>query len=346
MQTFSQQKDITSLFATFFIATSLFLTGCASNELVETEAESVEIEADDATAAEIDPYEGFNRKIFLFNEVLDDYVAEPVSDAYLWVTPQFVQTGVANFFNNLKDINVVLNDVMQGKVKQGAEDTGRFAVNSTVGLLGLFDVATDLGLEKHEEDFAQTLAVWGVPQGPYLVLPVIGPATTRGVPGGIFDTAANPATYVGYPVQLLQMLNARANAEGALSFIDEAALDRYVFTRESFLQYRKHLITDGKSEITDDTLDFEDDFYDDDEENAGIEGTDTEVNNSETSEHSQDANISLKDEPGKMTGHTLKLSSDVEGFGKASNSFDGAVKSFNEASESFEQANEKINRLK
>ena len=123
-------------------------------------------------------------------------VAKPISDAYLWITPKFFQTGISNFFSNLKDINVVLNDHMQGKFEQGAEDVGRFLTNSTVGVLGLFDVATDLGLKKHEEDFGQTLAVWGVPQGAYLVLPILGPTTARGVPGSIFDTAANPTSVI------------------------------------------------------------------------------------------------------------------------------------------------------
>ncbi|MCK5191268.1 MAG: VacJ family lipoprotein, partial [Methylococcales bacterium] len=176
MVIFSQEKGISSVFVSFVISAFLLLSGCASNEVIEADAEAVVVE-EEVEVSEIDPYEGFNRKIFVFNEVLDDYVAEPVSDAYLWVTPQFVQTGIANFFNNLKDINVVLNDMMQGKVEQGAQDSGRFVVNTTVGLLGFIDVATGIGLEKHEEDFAQTLAVWGVPQGPYLVLPVLGPST-------------------------------------------------------------------------------------------------------------------------------------------------------------------------
>ena len=352
MVIFSQEKGISSIFVSFVISAFLLLSGCASNEVIEADAETVVVE-EEVEVSEIDPYEGFNRKIFVFNEVLDDYVAEPVSDAYLWVTPQFVQTGIANFFNNLKDINVVLNDMMQGKVEQGAQDSGRFVVNTTVGLLGFFDVATGLGLEKHEEDFAQTLAVWGVPQGPYLVLPVLGPSTSRGVPGSVFDTAANPATYVGLPVQLIQMLNARANAEGALNFIDEAALDPYVFTRESFLQYRKHLITDGESEIADDILDLEDDFYEDDfdednEMDAGLDDHGIEANKELTSEVSQETSLVAKnevDDQVEAAGYKLKLSSDIERFGQASDSFDGAVKSFDAATHSFEEAADKLNRL-
>jgi len=347
MFTFPQQKENSSLFAMIFISITLLLTGCASNEVIETEVGVVEAEE----GSEVDPYEGFNRTMFVFNDELDTYVAAPISDAYLWVTPQFVQTGVSNFFDNLKGINVVLNDMMQGKVSQGAEDTGRFAVNSTLGLLGLFDVATEFGLEKHDEDFAQTLAVWGVPQGPYLVLPVLGPATSRGIPGGIFDAAANPATYVGAPVQLLQMLNARANAEGALNFIDEAALDPYVFTREAFLQHRKHLITDGESEVTDDLLDLEDDFYEDDEEDlsASVGAVAVEpmadVVSDVAPEEVMAVDGSINNQNVERSSHALTLSSDVESYGEASNSFDGAVKSFDDASRSFEEAAEKLEQL-
>lgn len=257
------EKDKSSLFFVLFLSIVLFITGCANKESLETDVKSLEVEAQNT-----DPYESFNRKTYAFNNTLDNYVVDPVADAYLWVTPKFVQTGVSNFYDNLKSVNVVLNDFMQGKVVQGGEDTGRFIINSTIGIGGLFDVATKIGLEKHDEDFSQTLAVWGVPSGPYLVMPVLGPMTTRGVPGGVFDMAANPTSYLSgifFPVHILQVVNARANAEGALNFIDEAALDPYVFTREAFLQYRKNLIADGKLEINEDDFDFEDEFYDGDE---------------------------------------------------------------------------------
>ncbi len=258
----SQEKKCLSLFALPLVAITLFLSGCASQQL------------GDDQAVEVDPYEGFNRKIFGFNDDVDTYVAEPISDAYRWVAPQFVQTGVTNFFDNLKGINVVLNDFMQGKGQQGAEDTGRFLMNSTVGVLGLFDVATEVGLEQHDEDFAQTLAVWGVSQGPYWIVPFLGPVTSRGIPGGIFDAAANPATYVGAPVTVLQALNARANADNELNIVDEAALDPYVFTRESFLQYRNNLINDGVLDETGDLFDLDDEDFTDEEEPDGVENTD------------------------------------------------------------------------
>lgn len=226
----------------------IVLSGCATTEVKENTVVNKD-----------DPYESINRKVFKFNDNVDDYVAEPISSAYKFVTPQFMQTGVYNFFNNLKGINVVINDVLQAKFNQSAKDTGRLVLNTTLGLGGFLDVAKNVGLEQNDEDFEQTLAVWGVPQGSYLVLPFIGPSTARGIPGSVFDTATNPSTYVGWPVQLVSMLNARANAEGALKFIDEAALDPYVFTRESFLQWRNNLATDGKSASSTEIVDLDED---------------------------------------------------------------------------------------
>ncbi|WP_262967138.1 MlaA family lipoprotein [Methylobacter psychrophilus] len=232
------------------IASTIFLGGCATNSATEQQQ----------VANKDDPYEHFNRKMYTFNDRVDNYVAKPISDSYKWVTPQFVQTGVYNFFSNLKDINVVVNDVLQAKFAQSAHDTGRLALNTTMGLAGFVDVATQVGLEKNEEDFDQTLAVWGVPKGSFLVIPLVGPTTVRGIPGAIFDTAANPSSYVGIPVQLISLLNTRANAEGSLKFINEASLDPYVFTREAFLQWRHNLATDGKFEVS---LDFDDELNND-----------------------------------------------------------------------------------
>lgn len=354
-----EQKHHAWWLLALMLVTSLALTGCAGTDVAEQETTAEEVTVEEAAASEeneVDPYENLNRKVFVFNDKVDTYVAKPISDAYIWITPQFVQTGISNFFSNLKDINVVLNDVMQGKLQQGLEDTGRFTVNSTIGLLGVFDVATEMGLQKHEEDFDQTLAVWGVPEGPYLVLPLLGPTTSRGIPGSVFDTAANPTTYVGLPVQLVSMLNTRANAEGALKFIDEAALDPYVFTRESFLQYRRNLATDGKTELTDDTLDLEEEFYDDEEEESDVDSSqplkeasseeaveqETEVSERQSVEEvvSEEA---LKEE--SPAGFTLKLSADTHEFDQASGSFDSAVDSFDDASRSFEEAAKKLDRL-
>ncbi len=259
-----------------------------------------------------DPYENFNRSMYGFNESVDNYVAAPIANTYKTITPQFMQTGVFNFFNNLKNVNVVLNDVLQGKFSQGFQDTGRFAVNTTLGAGGLFDVANHFGWQQNDEDFDQTLAVWGVPQGSYLVLPLVGPMTMRGAPASAFDTAANPATYVGLfsgyisaPVQFMALTNARANAEGALQFINEAALDKYVFTRESFLQWRKNLERDGKVEL--------------DEE--------------------------LLDEKNTQNGLKLRLN-DYRQFEQASHSFSHAAQLFQTTTSHFENTNRKIDLLK
>ena len=179
------------------IGFAIGLGGCAS-----TTDKSVDI-------SKADPYENINRKIYGFNDKVDDYVAKPVADAYKFITPDFMETGVSNFFNNLKTINVVMNDVLQGKFEQSGRDTGRFLMNSTLGLAGMFDVAKNVGLAQNDEDFEQTLAVWGVPQGSYIVLPLLGPITTRGIPGAVVDSATNPANYVGAPVQVISLINSR-----------------------------------------------------------------------------------------------------------------------------------------
>ena len=309
-------------------------SGCATTEVIDQKNP----QQDMAIKTKADPYENFNRKMFNFNDKVDNYVAEPISNAYKKVTPQFVQTGVFNFFNNLKNINVVINDVFQAKFTQSAQDTGRFAMNSTLGLGGLFDVAKQVGLEQNDEDFEQTLAVWGVPQGSYLVLPFLGPSTARGIPGTIFDTAANPTTYVGLPVQLVSMLNTRANAEGALKFIDEAALDPYVFTRESFLQWRNNLASDGKSEAT---SDFDDELLEGDKDStAGPE------KKSATDLKKTTASSLTTDSETSKPGFSLRLSADKKELGQAAQSFGSATQSFDKTSKSFEAAEHKLDKLK
>lgn len=309
---------IQQIFLALAMSASIFVSGCAT-----TGGEQ------QAVANKADPYENVNRKIFHFNDQVDTYVAEPISNAYKWATPQFVQTGVFNFFNNLKNINVVINDMLQAKFEQSAQDSGRFLVNTTVGVAGLFDVAKHVGWEQNEEDFEQTLAVWGVPQGSYLVIPFLGPSTARGIPGTVFDTAANPATYVGLPIQLVSMLNTRASAEGALKFIDEAALDPYVFTRESFLQWRNSLAADGKVDSSLGFSEFEDELDGDDVgaasgQNAGKPGVATA---NDKSNQSQSAGV------------------DNNQFAEVSDSFGGTAQSFDETAKSFEEANNKLDRL-
>jgi phospholipid-binding lipoprotein MlaA len=307
-------------FSGILIGAAIALGGCATTNGVEQQT----------VASKADPYENFNRKMFGFNDSVDSYVAEPISNAYKWITPQFMQTGVFNFFNNLKNVNVVINDVLQAKFSQSAEDTGRFAINSTVGLGGLFDVAKHVGLEQNEEDFDQTLAVWGVPQGSYLVLPILGPSTARGIPGAVFDTAANPSSYIGMPVQLVSMLNSRASAEGALKFIDEAALDPYVFTRESFLQWRNNLATDGKAEAASDVDGLEGDSIDGDKDAVSAQGS------------SANASASNKAD----SGFALRLDAKTKEFEQASHSFSSVAQSFDDTAKSFADADAKLDQLK
>lgn len=207
-----------------------------------------------------DPLEGWNRGVQTFNDKVDDYALKPVAQGYQWITPSFVDTGVSNFFSNIRDIGVTINDLLQFKLKQGGKDATRFLINSTVGLAGLFDVASHWDFTKHNEDFGQTLGFWGLPPGPYLVLPFIGPSSPRGAVGLVGDTLMNPITYLNEPaIQFglfgLDLIDTRADLLTASKIAEEAALDRYEFIRDSYIQRREFLVTDGT--IPPDEEDFE-----------------------------------------------------------------------------------------
>lgn len=196
-----------------------------------------------------DPYEGANRKVYAFNDALDRFMLKPVAKGYKYVTPGLVRTGITNFFDNWGYVNVVLNSFLQGKFDQGAQDTARFVFNTSIGLGGLIDVATPMKLPKHNEDLGQTLAVWGVRQGAFLNLPLLGPNTARNT--GNFATGAltSPWTYasmVALPLTAFKAINARANLLDESELLEEVALDPYAFTREAYLQRRAHLIYDGE----------------------------------------------------------------------------------------------------
>ncbi|BBL71798.1 MlaA family lipoprotein [Methylogaea oryzae] len=196
-----------------------------------------------------DPYEGWNRGVQSFNDSLDDHVMKPIANGYQWIMPGFADKGVTNFFSNMNDITVTLNDLLQAKFLQGGMDAGRFLVNTTVGVAGLVDVASMIDLPKHEEDFDQTLGTWGVPTGPYIVLPLLGPNSPRGFGGLIGDTVANPSTYVGAGIgsalYALRLGDSRADLLSATKIVDEAALDRYEFIRNAYFQQRNYLVHDG-----------------------------------------------------------------------------------------------------
>lgn len=212
-----------------------------------------------------DPNEQLNRHVSSFNDVVDKLVLNPLSTGYVKITPKPVRTSVSNFFDNALYPNTILNDFLQGKAKQGTSDVGRFLVNTTLGIGGLFDPATPMGLKKHQEDFGQTLGVWGASQGAYLVLPVLGPNTARDVPDLAVSTFTNVLFYAGFflnpavtiSVTALGVIDARSRAENAVRFRNDLALDPYIFTREGWTQHRQFLIYDGHPPIT-----FDDEFGD------------------------------------------------------------------------------------
>jgi len=196
--------------------------------------------------------ESLNRFTTGFNRGLDRVILKPISKVYVAVTPKPIRKGLGNAFDNLAYPNVILNDFLQGKFRQGFGDLGRFTVNSTIGIGGLLDVATRMGLEAHDEDFGQTLGVWGAPAGPYMVLPVLGPTTLRDLPDYPVRFVTNPLLYANPPIEasvplgVVRAADSRSRAEDSIKSRDEAAVDRYLFTREAYLQHRLFLIHDGQ----------------------------------------------------------------------------------------------------
>ncbi|AHK15963.1 VacJ family lipoprotein [Thalassolituus oleivorans] len=211
-----------------------------------------------------DPWEGFNRKVFAFNDGLDRYVLRPVAVSYNYITPEFVDNSVTSMYSNAGEVLVVANDVAQFKLTQALSDTARFIINSTVGFFGVFDVASSIGLERHDEDFGQTLGYWGVGSGPYIVLPFLGPRTVRDVAGNAVDYSSNLSyAYFGnnyaqdaalLGLKIVDLRSDLIASEGLISG------DKYIFFRSAYLQRREYLINDGVSE---DAFDDEFDVFDD-----------------------------------------------------------------------------------
>lgn len=209
-----------------------FLSGCASTNNPK------------------DPYEGFNRAMFTFNDKVDQVALKPVATVYQKVLPSFVQTGVGNFFGNIGDVWIAANNLMQGKIEDGMSDVARVTINSSFGIVGVLDIASEAGLTKHNEDFGQTLGKWGFKSGPYVVLPFLGSSTVR-------DTIALPADFYGdlwgykYPVYVrnigrgVRVVDRRAATLDAYDLIEQAALDKYEFVRDAYLQRRESLIHGG-----------------------------------------------------------------------------------------------------
>ena len=197
-----------------------------------------------------DPLEPLNRKIYSFNEHVDELLVKPAAHAWRLVLPDFARTGISNFFSNIGDVVVALNNLLQGKVAAAGQDVGRVAVNSTIGLLGFIDVATKMGLEKHDEDFGQTLGYWGVGNGAYVVLPFFGPSTVRDTAGLAVDLKTYPLAYVEPVHDRNALLGARVVSKrsellGASNVLEAAALDPYAFLRDAYLQRRRALVYDG-----------------------------------------------------------------------------------------------------
>lgn len=199
-----------------------------------------------------DPYEGFNRGVFSFNESVDKAVLKPVAQGYEAVVPAFARSAVGNFFANIADVFIGVNNLLQGKLQDGGSDFGRVAINTTFGIAGLFDVASGIGIDKHNEDFGQTLGKWGVGDGAYLVLPILGPRTTRDAMATVVDLKADPVGYL-YPVDHrntligTRLVSDRAEFLPAEKAIEEAALgDKYAYIKDAYLQRRRNMIFDGR----------------------------------------------------------------------------------------------------
>lgn len=222
------------------------LSGCASSTSLSTPAEADPWDEGYATHPQ-DPYEHWNRRVFAFNEQFDTYLFKPTAEFYRWALPDFAQRGVKNFFSNLREPAHLTNNLLQGKPSAAGRDTSRFLINSTLGLAGFLDVATPLGLNPSIEDFGQTLNVWGVPEGPYIVWPFIGGQTLTHSLALPVEYWLNPISHIDdagqrYATGGLYLVQLRADFIEAESLIRG---DRYSFIRDAYLQRRDFLIRDG-----------------------------------------------------------------------------------------------------
>ena len=211
-----------------------------------------------------DPFEDLNRDIFVFNEKLDEKILKPTALVYRKVTPQFARTGVTNFFNNLEEIDTTINQVLQGEIKYAFNDAGRFVINTTIGLFGLIDVASKMGLERHEEDFGQTLGVWGISSGPYIMLPFLGPSNSRDLMSrpissflsGTFAMEDNDVKFTLVGIDALETRERLLDAETLIIG------DKYMFVKDAYIQSREYEINNGSTE-DDVFLDDMDDIFGD-----------------------------------------------------------------------------------
>jgi phospholipid-binding lipoprotein MlaA len=204
-----------------------------------------------------DPWQPYNRAMFRFNTDFDNAFMKPAAKAYRAITPEPVDEGVTNFFNNIADATSAVNNVLQFKLSRAGSDVGRVFINSTVGVVGVFDVATNAGLPSYKEDFGQTLGYWGIGDGPYFVMPILGPSSVRDTVGFAGDVALDPffsiskdEIYWGFVT--LRVIDRRADLLTAGELVDEAAIDRYAFIRDAYLQRRRSLVHDGDPPMQED----------------------------------------------------------------------------------------------
>jgi phospholipid-binding lipoprotein MlaA len=244
-----QKTTINTTLSLTSLAISIALGGCATTDSKDT-------------------FQGWNQGTQSFNDTVDKAVLKPVAKGYMAVTPDAVDEGVTNFFSNLNDIGVTVNDVLQLKLLQGGMDLSRFVINSTAGVAGIFDVAKLVDLPKHNEDFGQTLGFWGVPAGPYLVLPLIGPSSPRDAVGFVGDALLNPLTYVsafgGFAGgaasaggRAVDITDTRAGLMTTEKVVDEGSVNRYDFIKNAYEQRREYLVHDGNPPSND--VDLEED---------------------------------------------------------------------------------------
>jgi phospholipid-binding lipoprotein MlaA len=228
-------KFVSSFKVLLLITSMLFLSACATTGALD----------------ERDPWEGFNRGVFSFNETMDDFIFEPVGKVYDFITPDVIDDGVSNFFSNLGLLSVIANDILQLKFDQAANDTVRLFINSTIGLLGFFDVAGEGNLHSSEEDFGQTMAHWGMGPGPYLVVPFFGPATVRDSVGFAVDrTVFSPIAYVDDDearagLLALEYVDFKSDILSTTNLIGEASLDEYDFIKNAYFEKRASQISGG-----------------------------------------------------------------------------------------------------
>ena len=233
----------------FILFTLVLVSGCSyQNEL---------------TNDAMDPLESKNRTIYTFNENLDEAILEPAADGYDYLTPNFLQKGFNNFFDNINYPVTIINQILQGNIRESLQDTLRFTINTTFGVLGLFDPASSIGLQEHDEDFGQTLAVWGVKEGPYLMLPFFGPKTLRSLTGDLADALFNPLLNIDdknlkIKTNLINILQDRSDLSTLEEELDNS-FDPYQYIKDSYIQNRKYKINNGDiSEDEEEDFDFDD----------------------------------------------------------------------------------------